>query len=348
MVLLKHENTALPILRTDSSKIAVVGPQCDVKFNTAGFDSVDDTYSWSAMGFHVCSPYFIGGSARVLTNSRNYKSLLDQMKEEYGNDYVKYFDDAADVDDSYAVMVTCQWACASEEIDGNRIMEDKMKDIDAATVDGNDKFFGVHGNISKVIDELPANLSIKTIAVVYGRPQQEIAHFENKVDAILMQSYGGEKTAEGMVDCISGTVNPNAKLIASLPSPNNPGNRIDESATTVTYDYTQLYADFKHFRKHADYKVGFGMSYTSFNKTCTEDLSAGEVTCVKNTGNVTGKEVVFMHPTGHEEYKLVDFQKTRLLKPGETDIVKLTTKEYKTYISSYLPGIQVRLGTQKN
>jgi len=97
-------------------------------------------------------------------------------------------------------MVTCEWACASEEVDGNDLMEDKMTDIDVATVDKdkNPNFYGIHDNVTNVVEQLPSRLNtVRRIAIVYGRPQQEIAHFEDKVNAIVMQSYGGEKLRKG-------------------------------------------------------------------------------------------------------------------------------------------------------
>ena len=117
-----------------------------------------------------------------------------------------------------------------------------------------------------------------------------------------------------------------------------------------TYDYTS----------NVTYPFGYGMSYTSFEWT---DYKMGSVDKdgnievsikVKNTGNYPGKDVVQVYVSApYTEYdienniekasvSLVGFEKTKLLKPNETETVKVTvnlkdfisydSKGHKTYI----------------
>lgn len=96
------------------------------------------------------------------------------------------------------------------------------------------------------------------------------------------------------------------------------------------------YRYFNSFNVKTSYPFGFGLSYTSFDYSniklsspvFTESIKV-QVT-VKNTGKVSGKEVVQLYmaapankidkPT--EELK--GFAKTKLLKPGETEVVYFT------------------------
>ena len=90
------------------------------------------------------------------------------------------------------------------------------------------------------------------------------------------------------------------------------------------------------FDKTVQYPFGYGLSYTSFEQKIT-DLKQNDQTVtvtveVKNTGSVAGKDVVELYYTppytngGIEKasVNLIDFGKTALLQPGESETVILT------------------------
>ncbi len=102
------------------------------------------------------------------------------------------------------------------------------------------------------------------------------------------------------------------------------------------------------------YPFGYGLSYTSFEKKITASADNGdsvtlEVT-VTNTGSVPGKDVVELYSTppytngGIEKAaaNLVDFEKTGVIRPGESETVRFTVS--KESLASYdseglkLPG----------
>lgn len=95
------------------------------------------------------------------------------------------------------------------------------------------------------------------------------------------------------------------------------------------------------------YPFGYGLSYTDFEwtvrsvslangSTLTEDSSVTVEVDVKNVGEVAGKEVVQLYFTppyfdGEIEkahVNLLDFAKTDIIEPGETDTVSLTFSAY--------------------
>lgn len=94
------------------------------------------------------------------------------------------------------------------------------------------------------------------------------------------------------------------------------------------------YRYFDTFKKSVAYPFGYGLSYTTFNHTIVNsDISNGVCTInvkVKNKGEYPGKESVQLYVTAPRggmdkpNKELKAFTKTKLLKPGEEQIVKLT------------------------
>ena len=113
-----------------------------------------------------------------------------------------------------------------------------------------------------------------------------------------------------------------------------------------TADYEAKQGRFQGFDydKSVVYPFGHGLSYTTFEKdlvdfsgkTLKGDEKFEVKVKVKNTGNVPGKEVVQLYVTApytnngiEKAYKvLVGFAKTKELKKGETDTVKITVDPY--------------------
>ena len=108
--------------------------------------------------------------------------------------------------------------------------------------------------------------------------------------------------------------------------------------------YETAYAESLNVRMDFDYDsavqypFGYGLSYTTFEQSITafdakDDMVSISVT-VKNTGNVAGKDVVELYVTppyrngGIEKsaVNLVDFGKTGLLKPGESETLRFDVK----------------------
>lgn len=127
-----------------------------------------------------------------------------------------------------------------------------------------------------------------------------------------------------------------------------------EEGVYVGYKYyeTRGAEDEAWYQENVIYPFGYGLSYTTFSWEL-EDASSiqdkaveqGQVYCVKvkvtNTGDVPGKEVVQLYghapytPGGIEkpEIALMDFAKTQLLEPGQSETVELSFDPY--YLASY-------------
>ncbi|MCM1143875.1 MAG: glycoside hydrolase family 3 C-terminal domain-containing protein [Blautia sp.] len=155
-------------------------------------------------------------------------------------------------------------------------------------------------------------------------------------DAVLYAWQGGETGGLGTADILTGTVNPSGKLadtiayrIEDYPSNNNFGN-LEQNI----YE-EDIYVGYRYFETGAPdavrYPFGFGLSYTSF-EIRPETFATGNECInvsvnVKNTGTVSGKEVVQIYvkapqgQLGKPVIVLAAFGKTKELAAGEEETI---------------------------
>lgn len=165
---------------------------------------------------------------------------------------------------------------------------------------------------------------------------------DRQIQAVMMAWQGGMEGGLAAAELLLGIGNPSGKLvdtyakkIADYPSTYN----FHDSKEYV--DYTDdIYVGYRYFEtipkaaEKVNYPFGYGLSYTTFYR---EYLGASEkdglITVearVTNTGAMDGKEVLqvyAMPPQGvlGKPFKnLVSFKKTRLLKPGESQIMYMS------------------------
>lgn len=160
------------------------------------------------------------------------------------------------------------------------------------------------------------------------------------IDAVVLFVQGGEEGGNALADVLSGKLNFSGKLADTIPL------RYEDIPFGDTFSYlngdvcNETYAEgiyvgyryFDSFQKSVRYPFGFGLSYTQFDikalSTRIQGIKA-EVECtVANAGTVPGKEVVQLYvslPGEKKEYqRLVTFDKTKVLAPGETQTLTLS------------------------
>ena len=183
----------------------------------------------------------------------------------------------------------------------------------------------------------------------------ETASWAAYPDAILCAWQPGMEGGNSIADILTGKVNPSGKLTMTWPvaatdhasTANYPGLLDRYSFEDMrhrpipNYDYTNheedIYVGYRYFdtfQKAVAYPFGFGLSYTTFAfsnlkvKALKNESVEVQVT-VKNTGNVSGKEVAQVYlraPKGQLEkpvQELKGFAKTRELKPGESQTLTI-------------------------
>ena len=174
---------------------------------------------------------------------------------------------------------------------------------------------------------------------------------DDAIQSVLTAWQGGMEGGRAAAELLCGIGNPSGKLadtfadkLESYPSTYN----FHESEKYV--DYTEdIYVGYRYFETipgasaHVVYPFGYGMSYTSFSWTVASAALDDDVIQVKvtvtNTGQMEGKEVIQLYfgapqgLLGKPSKSLAAFQKTRLLKPGESQLVILEFPV--SYMASY-------------
>lgn len=201
----------------------------------------------------------------------------------------------------------------------------------------------------------------KVIVIINSGSVMETASWRDRVDAILVAWQPGIEGGNSVADILIGKVNPSGKLtmtwpIAATDHPSTAnfakeydmytyknmegwgkGNIPGVDFSNHEEDIYVGYRYFDTFKKDVAYPFGFGLSYTTFEMGKPSVKANGkniEVSVtVKNTGKVAGKQVAQVYvtaPKGAYEKpakELKAFGKTRELKPGESQTLKMTLEK---------------------
>ena len=201
----------------------------------------------------------------------------------------------------------------------------------------------------------------KVIVIINSGSVMETASWRDRVDAILVAWQPGIEGGNSVADILTGKVNPSGKLtmtwpIAATDHPSTAnfakeydmytyknmegwgkGNIPGVDFSNHEEDIYVGYRYFDTFKKDVAYPFGFGLSYTTFEMGKPSVKANGkniEVSVtIKNTGKVAGKQVAQVYvtaPKGAYEKpakELKTFGKTRELKPGESQTLKMTLKK---------------------
>ena len=196
------------------------------------------------------------------------------------------------------------------------------------------------------------------IVIINSGSVIETASWSGYPDAILCAWQPGMEGGNSIADLLTGKVNPSGKLTMTWPiaatdhasTKNFPGQIDDYSLQMMIgnkspipgHAYTNhdedIYVGYRYFDtfgRDVAYPFGFGLSYTTFAfskpivKAKGKEFVEVSIT-VKNTGNVSGKEVAQIYvqaPKGKMEkpaQELKAFAKTRELQPGESQVLTMT------------------------
>ena len=197
----------------------------------------------------------------------------------------------------------------------------------------------------------------KVIVILNSGSVMETASWRDYADAILVAWQPGEEGGNAVADVLTGKANPSGKLtmtwpIAATDVPSTKNFAKDYDSYTFTnmlsngskipgYDYNNheedIYVGYRYFdtfHQKVAYPFGYGLSYTTFQyakPTVKQNGDRIEVSIsIKNTGSIAGKEVAEVYvsaPKGKIEKpakELKAFGKTRNLKPGESETLKMS------------------------
>lgn len=154
---------------------------------------------------------------------------------------------------------------------------------------------------------------------------------------------GGMEGGNAVADVVMGRVTPSGHLTDTIAA------NIDDYSSTANFSdlhenifAEDIYMGYRYFETFAKDKVvypfGYGLSYTTFetsDETCSfnNNVLTASVT-VKNTGKVAGKYVSQLYlkapqgKLGKPVRVLIDYKKTKLLNPGESETLNFEVKDY--------------------
>lgn len=336
MVLLKNDNNALPV---SSRKICLLG-------NASYSIFIGGTGSGEVASAHNVS-IDEGLEAAGLKIDPTLKTLhLDYIKEEKAKIPAR-----TNILQKLAVLPERTWSYSemSQLADANDLAVITIARNAGEGSDRNaDKDFRLSANELALIETASKTFHAKgkkVVVVLNIDGVVDAYSWADKVDAILVAWLPGAQGGNAVADIMTGKDNPSGKLAVTFPknyedvpsSVSFPGVPADHPDSTV---YNEgIYVGYRHSNTHnvaPAYEFGYGLSYTTFeiNKLkLNKKKFNGEIVAtvtVKNTGKVTGKEVVQLYlsaPTDKIDKpmeELKGFVKTNLLKPNEKQTVSFT------------------------
>ncbi len=318
MVLLKNEKNALPL--GENTEVALIG-------------------------MAAYNPIYGGGGSGGVTPSKKI-DLEEGLKEAgyrinakaaywfiFSNKIKKEFDDE-----------NGSWAdgCEAAIIVIGRYTEEGA---DKASDKGGFLLTDDESELLKRTSELFRAKGKKVIVLINSGNPVECASWDEYADAVLWIGYPGEVLGTAVANILSGKVNPSGKLTCTWPETygSTPYASSFPGTASVTYYRDDIYVGYRYYGQFgvkASYSFGRGLSYTSFEYS---DFSVKKeadgkfvLSCrVKNIGGRSGREVVQFYVDKPDaegllplKKELCGFEKTKVLKPGESETVKVTVTSY--------------------
>ncbi|WP_101690482.1 glycoside hydrolase family 3 N-terminal domain-containing protein [Dysgonomonas massiliensis] len=324
IVLLKNENSILPLSKEKIKTISVCGPNAD-----------DAAYALTHYG-----PLAV-----------DVTSVLQGIKNKVGESNVLYTKGCEVVDENWPESEIISFPLTdTEQVEIDKAVENaKKSDIAVVVLGGNNRTCGENKSRSsldlpgKQLDLLQAVYKTGTpivLVLIHGRPNS-INWADKCVPAILEAWYPGSQGGTAVADVLFGDYNPGGKLTVTVPKsvgqipfnfPSKPNAQVDGGAKPgLNGNMSRVNGALYHF--------GYGLSYTTFEysdlnispKTATDKQNITVSFKITNTGDKDGDEVVQLYTrdvvssvTTYEK-NLRGFERVHL-KAGETKDIKFIIK----------------------
>ena len=350
MVLLKNDGPILPLDKTTTKTIAVVGHLADAE-NTGdrGSSGVNPPYRTSALkGIQD----YLGTGATVLHADG---SDLDEVARVAGEADVVLVVAGSRHDEVGEYIVTDDGEDGLEGMppsqeSGGRLRPDNLDEKGSMVfqLPGQDEPMVIAGG-----DRVPLSLKERDITVVdtaakanercvvalVGGSIFTMEEWKNEVPAILMAWYFGMEGGNALARVLFGDVNPSGKMPLTTPTGESQLPPFDEFADTSVYGPYHGYTLIDREGHEPAFPFGHGLSYTTY---AYDNLTVGTPTIgpdgrvditvdVTNTGEVAGEEIVQLY-VGFEGSRverpvklLRAFDKVALA-PGETQTAPLSVE----------------------
>lgn len=332
MVLLKNKNHLLPFKR--GNRLALFG-KASVDYVKGGGGSADVTTEYSRSLQDGMEYKEKEGKIEVFTPLAQF--YRKNIQEQYNKGMVSGKTVEPDIPTELLEQAKC-WA----DVAVISICRYSMEDADRKGIPGDGDFY-----LTKEEENLIARVKEKfsRIAVVLNTGGIiDTSWFKDvdEIQGVLLAWQGGIEGGLAAADLLCGDVTPSGKLSDTFAASfSDYPSSADFNKSEEYVDYTEdIYVGYRYFEtipnaaKKVNYPFGFGLSYTEFSiktlNTYVQDENIIVDIAITNIGKKDGKEVVQLYASapqgklGKPEKVLMAFEKTRLLKSGETQIVQLS------------------------
>ena len=357
MVLLKNEGAALPISAETSNVAAFGNAAYEIIIGGTGSGDVNEAYSVS-----LIEGLSKGGFTPDEGLEQVYHEYLEEVRTKQGPSLNPLAAMMGAKDPLPEMSVSKKLAvemAASTDVALIVVGRNAGEGGDRKAVEGDFYLTSVEKEMIGNVTEAFHAAGKKAIVILNIAGVIETASWRDIPDAILCAWQPGQEAGNSIVDVVSGKVNPSGKLATTFPlsyddtpaAKNFPGTPLETETEDAPIPGSQIferipmeviyeediyvgYRYYSTFDVPVAYEFGYGLSYTEFEYSNLEivfskfDGTLKFSVEVKNTGDVAGKEAVqvYVSAPGKEMDKpameLVTFGKTRLLDPGDSQVMK--------------------------
>lgn len=319
-------------LEEDHKKAEAVEAECAVLLENNGVLPLKDAQKVVYIGEYAVSPRYQGGGSSHINSSKVTSAYETSLGKKRNVTYVKGFSGSEDVLEEKELRKAVE---AAKEADVAVIFAGLPESFESEGYDRKNMDMPSCQNI--LIEEV-AKVNQNTVVVLHNGSPVETP-WADKVAAILEMYLGGQGVGTVTDQILYGEVNPSGHLAESFPLrvQDNPS-FLNFNSDSETCNYAEgIYVGYRYYDKKeipVRWAFGHGLSYTTFsmgnirvsNERMTDDTKIEVSVDVKNTGNMTGKEVVQLyisdknHTSDRPVKELKGFTKV-LLAPGEQKTV---------------------------
>lgn len=352
MVLLKNENETLPLAK--GARVALFGKGC-IDYVKGGGGSGDVTVAYvrnlcegmnykenegKVAVYEPLEAFYRGEITRQYEDGAVPGMTFEpEVPEKLLKEAAAFTDIAIVTFSRFSGEGWDRKAVLDEE--GYELSDREKKQIELSQRLFEDGDYYLTGAEKKLMDAVKQNFR-KVIVVlnVGGVVDSTWFRTDDAIDSVLISWQAGMEGGLAAADVLCGDVNPSGKLTDTFAS------SLEDYPSTESFhefrsyvDYKEdIYVGYRYFETFKDatekvnYPFGFGLSYTEFKidlVSCNYlERQAELVVQVTNIGKKAGKEVVQIYYSapqgelGKPAKELAAFQKTRLLLPGETEVIR--------------------------
>lgn len=330
VVLLKNDNNLLPIVPSESKKVALIGAMIK--------DSINQNGEWQARGDRELSA-----------------SLFKGLQEVYRDSKVQF---------TYAQG--CTLTATTPALIAQAVATARSADKVVVALGEDFSWSGEANCLTDIRLRAPQRELLQAlkqtgkpiVLLVYSGRPLNLSEESQLADAILQVWMPGTQSGYGIADVLSGNYNPSGRLVITFPR--NVGQipiYYNQKNTGRPENLNNPYADYRSNYLDAPttplYPFGYGLSYTSFSitnlklssPTLTQQGSLTATAQVSNIGNRDGEIVVQLYirdkvaTVTRPVKELKGFQKIAL-KAGETKQVEFTiTPELLSFYNANLQKV---------